>query len=62
MSILTKRDILAMSADGETNTDILRAAVESGLAYPEAFRLVSDRLRLSPDEVREMRDNYADQV
>lgn len=57
----TKQDAKDMRRDGESATDILRAAVQAGVEYPSAVWLVTSALRLDSDEVEEMECNYDEQ-
>lgn len=57
----TKKDAKDMWRNGESTTDILRAATHAGVEYPDAVWLVTDALKLKGDEVEEMEDSYMDQ-
>ena len=61
MRTLTKHEIKQMYRDGESPVDILRAATQTGIEYPDAEWLVSSTLRLDEDEREEMRANYDEQ-
>ena len=56
--LLTRDDVRTMDRNGETPTDILSEAITSGLEYPDAEWLVRNTLRMTDEEVDEMRDNY----
>lgn len=58
----TKQDARNMWRDGESPTDILRAATRAGVEYPDAVWLVTDALRLDSEAVDEMEDNYMEQI
>lgn len=58
----TKQDARNMWRDGESPTDILRAATRAGVEYPDAVWLVTDALRLDSESVEEMEDNYMEQI
>lgn len=59
---LTRQDIRHLFNQGESPTDCLRAAVHSGIEYPDAVHLVTDALRLDSESVDEMEDSYMNQI
>lgn len=58
----SKQDAKDMWRNGESPTDILRAAAHTGVEYPDAVWLVTDALKLKRDEVQEMEDSYMEQA
>jgi hypothetical protein len=58
----TKQDAKVMWRNGETPTDILRAATAAGVEYPDAVWLVKDALKLNEEAFNEMEDGYMDQI
>ena len=59
---LTKQDVKTMYANGETPTDILRAATRSGIEFPDAAWLVNGTLHLDSEEYENMIDGYTNQI
>jgi hypothetical protein len=55
--MLTK-DIRSMFNNGESPADCLRAAVASGMEYPDAEWRVINALNLDSESAEEMRQNY----
>jgi len=62
MTRMNRADIREMCMGGESATDCLRAVVHSGVEYPDAVWLVTDALRMKPDEVDAMEIDYLEQV
>lgn len=60
MGTLTKHEIKQMYHDGESPVDILTAAIQTGIEYPDAVWLVSSTLRMDEDEREDMEHKYTD--
>lgn len=56
----SKQDAKDMWRNGESPTDILRAATHTGIEYPDAVWLVSSTLRMDEDEREDMEHKYTD--